>query len=186
MRKVIASQLMTVDGYFEAPNHEFVPPPWNDELETYSNEVTTGAGALLFGRVGFQMMKAFWEPAGTDPTSPSYDLAQIMNRLPKVVFSRTLNGDPGWNGRVARDAVPEVTKLKLEPGGPLVVFGSAEMMGALVAEGLVDEIILMVNPLVMGGGSPLFKGGHSRIPLKLLSARGLDNGVVLLRYEVAK
>lgn len=104
MRKVIASMLMTVDGFFEGPDREFVPPPWNEEMTRYSDDITSEADTILYGRVSYEMNRPFWQAAETDPSSPAARLpfAHKMNSLRKVVFSRTLPDEPGWNARVVR------------------------------------------------------------------------------------
>lgn len=182
MRKIIASQLMTLDGMFEAPNKEFVPPPWNDELDNYGVEMLTNeCDTIIYGRVCFEMNRGFWE----NPTSDAAKLpvAPLMNSTPKLVFSRTLPDNPGWNARVIRDhLVDEVASLKRAPGRHMVMYGSANLMETFAKHDLIDEYVFMVNPLIMGGGAPLFRGGHARQPMKLLWSRALDNGVLLLRY----
>ena len=127
------------------------------------------------------MNRKHWD----DPTSEAAKMpvGKAMNSLPKIVFSRTLPDDPGWNARVIRDhLLDEVATLRRAPGKSMVMFGSANLMETFAKHDLIDEYRFMVNPLVMGGGLPLFRGGHPRQPMKLLSARALDNGVVLLAY----
>lgn len=179
MRPIIASELMTLDGYMEGPNREFVPPPWNDQLETYSNAICDEADTILYGRVSYEMNKAFW-------TTSDLPLAPKMNALKKVVFSRTLPDEPGWNARVVRGNLrEEVDALRREPGRAMVIFGSGDILSELTRLGLVDEYRFMVNPMLLGGGKRLFEGRYERIPLRLLSADTLDNGVLMLRYERA-
>jgi dihydrofolate reductase len=181
MRKVIASQLITLDGMFEAPNKEFVPPPWNDELDSYGVEMLTHeCDTIIYGRVCYEMNRGFWEQA---PEAAKLPVAPLMSSTPKLVFSRTLPDNPGWNARVIRDRVAEtVMELKRAPGKDLVMYGSANLMETFVQHDLIDEYVFMVNPLIMGGGAPLFRGGHARQPMKLVWSRPLANGVLLLRY----
>jgi dihydrofolate reductase len=179
MRTLIASQLMTLDGMFEGPNHEFVPPPWNAELEQYGVDMLTKeADTILYGRVTYEYMKAYWPNADVE----KQPVAKYMNALPKVVVSRTLPADPGWNTRVISDHVAEeIEALKRAPGKKIVLYGSGKLMATLVAHDLIDEYVFMINPLIMGGGAPLFRGGP-RQPLKHLSTTTCDNGVLLVRY----
>jgi dihydrofolate reductase len=189
MRKVIASMLMTVDGFFEGPDREFVPPPWNEEMTRYSDDITEEADTILYGRVSFEMNKGFWQAAETDPSSPAAQLpfAHKMNSLRKVVFSRTLADDPGWNARVVRgDIASEVAALKREPGKAMVMFGGAVIMNEFMKLGLIDEYRFLVNPMMLGAGAPLFRGGYQRFPLELLRARAHDNGVVMLYYQTVR
>ncbi|MBC7973519.1 MAG: dihydrofolate reductase family protein [Myxococcales bacterium] len=186
MSRLVASLLMTLDGHFEGPNRDFVPPPWNDQLDQYSNDIIDSSQYFLYGRKTFEMNKAFWEPAATDPTSPAaadHSYAHKMNETPKLVFSRTLPDNPGWNARVIRDhVVDEIAALKRQSGKDLVLFGSADFLQTLMTHDLVDEYRLIVNPLLLGAGRPLFLGGHAQLRLELLESRPLNNGVLILRY----
>jgi len=104
MAKLVLSMFTSLDGYIEGPGGEFVPPAWSDDLQRYwADYALERAGHLVYGRTNFLFNKAFWAPAETDPTSPAAGIshAATMNRLPKTVVSRTLTGDPGWNGTVA-------------------------------------------------------------------------------------
>lgn len=179
MRRLIASQLVSLDGMFEGPNRELVPPPWNDQLEQYGvHMLRDECDTILYGRVTFEFMRAYWvtADAGEQP------VATYMNAHPKVVASRTLSDDPGWNARVIRDVVPEVTALKRAPGKHIVLYGSAELMATLVAADLIDDYVFMVNPIILGAGVPLFRGGP-RLPLQHVSTTTCDNGVLLVRYR---
>jgi dihydrofolate reductase len=187
MRKVILSMFMSLDGFIEAPNHELVPPDWTDDLIPYwidANLATTGT--ILYGRVAYLMNAAFWEPAATDPGSPAakIDHAPTMNRLQKIVFSKSL-AEPVWdNSRIVRgDMVAEVSRLKAEPGGDIVMFGGADIASHGIRERLFDEYRFMITPLVLGAGNPLFRGSHHRFKLELLSSRQLDTGAMILHYR---
>jgi dihydrofolate reductase len=172
--------MVTLDGFFEGPQswtldwHEDV---WGDELERFSLEQSKDVGALLFGRVTYEGMAAYW-------TSATGAIAEFMNSVPKVVFSRTLERADWNNTRLVKaDAELEVARLKQEPGKDLFIFGSANLSATLMRHGLIDEYRLGLNPLVLGGGNPLFKPGGDRMAMKLLEARPLSSGVVILRYQ---
>ena len=179
MRKVIVWNMMTLDGYFEGLNpweidwHEDV---WGEELESFSLEQSREVGALLFGRRTYEGMAEYWSTA-------SGEIAEFMNSIPKVVFSRTLE-TAGWsNTRLVNGSAPEeVARLKQEPGKDLFIFGSADLVSSLTEHGLVDEYRIGLNPLVLGGGTPMFKPGGMRMRLRLLEARPVNSGVVILRY----
>jgi dihydrofolate reductase len=179
VRTLIASQLVTLDGMFEGPDHELVPPPWNAQLEQYGVDMLTKeADTILYGRVTYEHMRAYWPTADV----AKQPVARYMNALPKVVVSRALPPDPGWNTRVIRDhVVEELLALKRQSGKSIVLYGSANLMETLVRYDLVDEYVFMINPLIMGGGAPLFRGGPRQL-LKHVSTTTCDNGVLLVRY----
>jgi len=180
MRKVIMWNLVTLDGFFEGPKsweidwHDYV---WGEELERLSLEQSKSIGMLLFGRVTYQGMAGFWP-------SQKGEIAEFMNEVPKVVFSRTLSKADWNNTRLVRDhAEEEIIRLKKQPGKDLFIFGSANLSSTLTQAGLIDEYRLCVAPVVLGGGSPLFKASPARLRLKLLEARPLRSGGVILRYQ---
>ena len=182
MRGVIMWNMVTLDGFFEGKEsweidwHEYV---WGEELERFSIEQSKSIGMLLFGRVTYQGMAAYW-------TSAAGEIADFMNGIPKVVFSRTLERAEWSNTRVVKGtAEDEVAKLKQQPGKDLYIFGSANLSSALARQGLIDEYRLALNPLILGGGNPLFKPNPNRIRLTLLETRPLKSGVVILHYKPA-
>ena len=180
MRKLIMWNMVTLDGFFEGSKsweldwHEYV---WGEELEQLSIEQLKTAGMLLFGRVTYLGMADYW-------TSAKGEVADFMNSLPKVVFSRTLE-KADWNNTrlVKANAEEEVAELKRQPGKDLFVFGSANLSSTLMRNGLFDEYRLGINPVILGGGNPLFKLNPNRMKLKLLEARPLKSGCVILRYQ---
>jgi dihydrofolate reductase len=174
--------MMTLDGYFEGPKpweidyHEYV---WGEELERFSLEQAQEVGTLLFGRKTYDGMAAYWSTA-------TGDVAEFMNRVPKVVFSNTLESATWSNTRLVKGrAEDEVVRLKHELGKDLFIFGSAHLADSLTKHVLIDEYRIGLNPLVLGGGTPLFKQNEERMRLKLLEARPFQSGVVLLRYARA-
>lgn len=110
-------------------------------------------------------------------------IADFMNAVPKVVFSRTLETVDWDNTRlVAENVAEEVAKLKEEWGGDIFTYGSADLSATLIEGGLVDEYRIGLNPILLGEGEPFFKGGHDRIPLKLIDATPLASGLIILHY----
>jgi dihydrofolate reductase len=182
MRKVIVWNMVTLDGYFEGPKpweidwHEYV---WGEELKRFSLVQAQEVGTLLFGRKTYEGMAGYWSTA-------TGEVAVFMNNIPKVVFSNTLE-KAFWNNTrlVNGRAEDEVGRLKEEPGKDLFIFGSANLTDSLTRHGLIDEYRIGLNPLVLGGGSPMFKPSGERMRLKLLDARPMQSGVVLLRYARA-
>lgn len=187
MRKLVLAMFTSLDGYIAGPNDAFIPPQWSGDLERHwSGHALERAGHLLYGRVNFLFNKGFWEPADSDPTSPAAAIphADAMNRLPKTVFSRSLAGDPGWNGTLVRDDLPgAVARLKETGEGDLYSFGGAGLAQSLIAHDLVDEYRLMITPDLFGGGKRLFEPGFPRLGLDLIETRPLDTGAVILHYR---
>jgi dihydrofolate reductase len=182
MRKVIMWNMVTLDGFFEGPKsweiewHEYV---WGEELEQLSLQQLKSVGLLMFGRVTYQGMAAYW-------SSATGEIAELMNNIPKIVFSRTLDRADWRNTRLVKgSAEEEVARLRQESGKDVFIFGSANLASTLSRRGLIDEYRLGLNPLILGGGNPLFKPSPARMKLKLLEARPLKSGVVLLRYQPA-
>lgn len=186
MAKLVLSMFTSLDGYTEGPNG-FEPPPWSADVERkWSLDALERAGHLLYGRANFLFNKAFWSAAETDPASPAATIsyAATMNRLPKTVLSKTLTGDPGWNGRIVGDDLAgAVAALKRETQGDVFCFGGAQTANALAALDLIDEVRLMIGPVLFGGGKRLFEPGRPRRALRLVETVGTDVGNVILRYE---
>ncbi len=180
MSRLIMWNLITLDGFFEGAKSwdlDFHESVWGDELERISIEQLRSADRLLFGRVTYEGMAAYWQTARGE-------VADFMNRLPKVVFSRTLERVEWANTRLVRDdAAAEVARLKGQGEGSTFVFGSADLSASLMRERLFDEYRLALAPVVLGEGKPLFGRGTSPGKLKLLEARSLSSGAVILRYE---
>jgi dihydrofolate reductase len=175
--------LVSLDGFFEGPKSwdlDFHQYAWGDELEQFSKDQLKTVGALLFGRVTYEGMAGYW-------TSQKGEIADFMNNLPKIVFSKTLK-QANWNNTrlVKGDAAEEVAKLKQATGKDLFVFGSANLSSTLTQKGLFDEYRLCVAPVMLGHGNPLFKPSQEQIALKLLEARPLKTGGVILRYQPEK
>ena len=180
MRKLIMWNMVTPDGFFEGTKswdldwHNYV---WGDELEKLSLDQLKTAGMLLFGRVTYQGMAAYWSTA-------QGEIADLMNSLPKAAFSHTLERADWQNTTLVRENAEQVVlDLKQQPGKDLFIFGSATLCSSMMQAGLIDEYRLGLNPLVLGGGTALFKPGLTQSKMRLLEARPLKSGVVLLRYE---
>lgn len=179
MRQLIMWNLITLDGFFEGRKkweldwHEYV---WGEELERLSIEQTKSADMILFGRVTYEGMAAYWPSA-------KGEVADIMNSIPKVVFSNTLERADWNNTRLVKGrAEDEVAKLKKQgSGGDMFVFGSADLSSSLIRAGLFDEYRLCIVPVVLGGGTPLFKPAPERVRMNLLETRQLKTGGVILR-----
>jgi dihydrofolate reductase len=181
MGRLVMWNLMSLDGFVEGPNrdiswHEDV---WGEELEQLSIAQLHEAGGLLFGRVTYELMAGYWPNA-------SGEVADFMNTATKYVFSRTLARADWTNTQLfGGDVGATVARLKRESAKDIFLFGSADLAASLIPEGLIDEFRIAINPLLLGGGTPLFKPG-TRLKLKLIDIRPLSSGVVINRYTSAQ
>jgi dihydrofolate reductase len=184
MRKLFVFNLVTLDGYFEGPNRDISWHNVDAEFNEYAIPMLNTLDLLLFGRVTYEPMAGFWptpEALRDDPI-----VAAKMNGLAKVVFSRTMEKAEWNNTRLVKENIEEeIKKIKAQPGKDIALLGSGSIMAQLAQRGLIDEYRIMVNPIVLGKGTPLFMGMTNRLDLKLIDARTFRNGNVLLRYESA-
>jgi dihydrofolate reductase len=182
MRKVLFFMMVTLDGFFEGPNHTIDWHNVDEEFNMFANAQLDSVGTLLFGRVTYELMAAYWpspSAAKNDPVT-----AEKMNQTPKIVFSRTLNKATWQNTRLIKEnIVEEISKLKAEPGKDMIIFGSSDLSVTLIQHGLIDEIRIMVNPIVLGKGTTLFNGIRERLNLRLQKAQTFHSGNVLLYYQ---
>jgi dihydrofolate reductase len=180
MRKVIMWNMVTLDGMFEGPDRDISWFVFDDELEKYIHETQASADTLLFGRVTYEMMAGYW------PTAEGW-IADFMNSVPKFVFSRTLSKADWSNSTLIRENAPEeIARIKQQPGKDIFVFGSADFSSTVIRHGLVDEYRFGINPVVLGKGTPFFKGGEPQTGLRLIETRLLTSGLVILHYEPAR
>ena len=185
MRKIIAFDLVTVDGLFAGPNGEIDWHNYDDEMGRHSLEQLKSLGALIFGKTTYELMASYWPTPDGVKGEPV--VAGIMNSIPKIVFSKTLQevkDGPLWkNVKVFHEIKPEeIIKMKEQGGGDIAIFGSGIIVQQLTNLGLIDEYRLIVNPLILGNGKPLFKDVNDKLKLKLVNARVFENGNVLLSY----
>ena len=184
MRRLFSFNMVTLDGFFEGPNHDISWHHVDDEFNQFAIEQTSGVGTLLFGRVTYELMASYWPTSAAIIDDPI--IADLMNNLPKIVFSRTLQKAEWNNTRLVKDHIAEeITQLKGQPGNDLAIFGSANLLSSLMEMDLVDEHRIMVNPVVLGRGTPLFQGITERLELKLLKTKTFASGNILLYYQPA-
>jgi dihydrofolate reductase len=185
MRKLIVFNHVTADGYIADKNGDmswahraFQDPEWN----AFMAENASGGGVLLFGRVTYDLMRSYWPTPQAAESFPV--VAERMNNLRKIVFSRTLDAAT-WNNTtlVKGDIAAAVRKLKQEPGEGMAILGSASIVSQLAQEGLIDEFQMALNPVVLGKGKTMFEGLKENLTLKLTKTRPFNNGNVLLCYE---
>jgi len=185
VRKVFLFMMVTLDGFFEGPNHEIDWHNVDEEFNEFAIDQLNEVDALLFGRVTYLVMASYWPTPLAKENDPI--IADKMNTVPKIVFSKTLEKVEWNNSRLVKENIAEeVLQLKQQQGRDLAIFGSANLMVSLLQMGLVDELRIMVNPVVLGNGKPLFKGIHDTLNLKLIKTRTFRSGNVLLYYQPDK
>lgn len=186
MRKLSVFNNVSLDGYFTdasgdmswAHRHD---PEW---LEFVSGNAAEGQGALVFGRVTYDMMRSYWPTPMALEQNPT--VAKAMNEMPKVVFSRTLD-EPGWQNTrlLTGDLVAETRQLKESAEHDMVIMGSGSIVAQLAAADLIDEYQLVVHPIVLGAGRTLFQGVPERKGLVLKKSRTFGNGSIVSWYAPA-
>jgi dihydrofolate reductase len=182
MRKIIFFMLTSLDGYFEGPDRDINWHNVDDEFNEFAVQQTGEFGALLFGRVTYELMASYWPTELAKRDDPI--IAGLMNNLPKIVFSKTLEKVEWENTRLVKDNFVEaISNLKQEMGKDIAIFGSSDLAVTLIKHGLVDEFRIMVNPVILGDGKPLFQGINEKLELKLIKTRTFKSGNVLLYYE---
>jgi dihydrofolate reductase len=186
VRQVVATLFASVDGYAsDSPDERmgWVTDEFGEEMSAFGLAQLRAADTLLLGRVTYEAFARYWPSAGEDEG----EFAPLMNDMEKLVVSRTLRYDDiTWqNTRVARgDLIEEVTALKRAPGRDIAVSGSIELVGSLMALGLLDRLQLEVHPIVLGpaGGRAIFDG-YDMTRLRLVDTTVLDNRVVVIDYQ---
>jgi dihydrofolate reductase len=186
MQKLIVFNNVSLDGYFTDAKGEMnfarndKPDPKWDEF--VASNASGGGGAMVFGRVTYEMMASFWPTPMAIESMPV--VARRMNTAAKVVFSRTLDKAAWANTRLVKANLSgEIRRMKAEPGEGMVIFGSGSIISQLTREGLIDEYQIVVNPVVLGGGRTMFEGIKEKLPLQLIKTQVFANGNVLLCYK---
>ena len=185
MGKIVASDNVSLDGVVQDPagDEGFRLGGWvgnitdRPELAKLTLDEALSTSALLLGRRSYQWFAARWP-------SRSGELADRLNRMPKYVVSSTLEA-PKWNNSTVLkgDVVDEVAKLKQRLGGGIVIAGSIQLVRTLIEHDLVDELRLMIYPVVLGDGERLFVETSDKKPMRLVESRTLDDGLVYLTYQ---
>jgi dihydrofolate reductase len=183
MRTLYLFDMMTLDGFFEGPAKGEID--WHNvdaEFNEFAIDQLNATDLLLFGRVTYEGMASYWPTPAAMEDDPL--VADKMNSFPKIVFSRSLE-KASWNNTrlIKNNIVEEVLDLKRQPGKDIALFGSADLASTFTSQGLIDEYRIMVNPIVLGKGTPLFRGTDNKLKLELLKARPFKSGNVLLCYQ---
>lgn len=188
MRKIIVTEFITLDGVIEAPGGNETDHPhrgWEFKYDSpdsgqYKIDELASVDALLLGRTTFQDFAAFW------PTQSDDNFAKPINSMTKYVVSTSLKKVEWANSQILRDVAGDVAALKKSEGGNILVYGSATLVKALLHHGLVDELRLMIHPVVIGGGVRLFDDNRELQKFSLKYSRVLDNGILILEYVPAQ
>lgn len=186
MRKLIMWNIMTLDGYFEGTENwdlSFHETIWGEELEKLSLEQLHAADYLVFGRVTYEGMAAHWSKTLEGEVAELGEIAELMNKIPKLVFSRTLK-TVEWNNStlIKENASTEISRLKAQGDGDMYVFGSANLSETFINDNLFDEYRIGIAPGILGSGRPLFRQGIPPKNLTLVSTQPLSNGGIVLKY----
>jgi dihydrofolate reductase len=183
LQKLLVFNQVTLDGYFTGPNGDLSWAHKQDpEWDKFVADNAKGGGTLLFGRITYEMMVAFWPTPEATKAFPT--VAEGMNRSQKVVFSRTLDKVSWTNTRLVKDGMAdEVRKMKGQPGKGMTMLGSGKVVSQLASEGLIDEYQIVVNPVALGKGRTMFEGVKAPVNLKRMSTREFKNGNILTVYS---
>lgn len=188
MRRLTVFNNITLDGFFTGADGDFTwaHAGYDDaEFQSFIAGNASGNGELLFGRVTYELMASYWPTPLAMQNDPK--VAEGMNRMSKVVFSRTLKEASWSNTRVVGgDVAAEVRKMKGAAGDDMVILGSGSIVAQLAKEGLIDEYQLVVNPVVLGEGRTMFDGMTERLGLQLTRTKAFKNGKVFTCYVPAE
>ena len=200
MRNLIVSNAMSLDGYYEGPGKNVMALfdyrwdyPTDESFDAYNAERLRAADTLLLGRVSYEGFKGFWPSVADDPdaTPIQREISHLNNAIDKVVISDSLTPEeaaPWHNTRIIGrvDAHEQIAELKRQSGKDILVFGSHTLWNDLLTNDLVDELHLMIGPVVLGAGTPLLEG-QPAVSLRLIETRMWDDsGNVLVQYEVRR
>ncbi len=176
---------VSLDGYFTDANGDMSWSHAQDpEWMAFVQENAKGDGRLVFGRVTYDLMVSYWPTPMAMKNSPA--VAERMNQMPKVVFSRTMDKASWSNTKLVKgDIAAEVRKLKSEAGPDMTILGSGSLVAQLAPEGLIDDYQIVVSPIAIGKGKTLFEGVEKKLRMKLVRSRAFGNGNVVLSYEPA-
>ena len=189
MRRVVLFMHTSLDGYVAGPNGEMDWIHVDEKIFDYAGQRTNEADAALYGRVTYQMMEGYWPTAADQPAATKHDIehSRWYNKVTKVVLSRTMKGTDRPKTKIISDNVTdEIAKLKKAAGKEILMFGSPTAAHFLMAENLIDDYWLFINPVLLGEGIPLFKGIKERAALKLVESHIFSSGVVCLHYEIKR
>lgn len=194
MRNIFLHIFVSLDGFIEGADKSLDWMVGDDEIEDYINGMLGSIDSMIFGRKAFELLAGYWPTAAENPASAAdpekperhIEAARMMNAKQKIVFSRTLKNTHWANTTIVDgDLAKEVARLKLQSGRDIALFAGAGIADSFMRLGLIDEYRLIVNPVLLGGGTPLFQNGRGKSGLKLVEARPFKSGAVLVTYRPA-
>jgi dihydrofolate reductase len=182
MRKLNCFNFISLNGFYKGANEDYSWHVHDEEGGKYSEENLKGGGTLVFGRVTYQMMEKSWTSEWALTNMPK--VAEGMNKAEKIVFSNTLEKATWQNTALVKgDLIENVKKLKQMPGSDMCILGSGSVIAQLADHNLIDVYQLMIDPLVLAEGTPLFNNMKNRLNLKLTSTKVFKSGSVVMSYE---
>lgn len=182
MRKLYLFMMISADGFFEGENHDLSWHNVDPEFNRFAIKQLEDTGAIVFGRRTYDLMASYWPTEKVKKQDP--EVFGYMNSLPKYVCSSSLKRADWANTKIiSQDFGSTIRQLKQEKGKSIAVFGSSSLSLLLMKHGLIDEFRIMVNPVFIGRGTPLFEGLEERLRMKLLRTSRFRSGNVLLRYQ---
>jgi dihydrofolate reductase len=186
MRRLVLFMHVSLDGFVTDPNGSMRFVKVDEEIFDFVGERTSVADMALYGRVTYEMMDAYWPTAGDEPDASKHDKEHSAwyNKVDKVVLSKSMKGQQKPNTIIISDEVEHRIKaLKQQGDSEILIFGSPSAAHSLMQYGLIDGFWLFVNPVLLGGGTPLFNNTQLPAELKLVSSKSFANGVICLHYE---
>ena len=185
MRKIHLFMMLSLDGFFEGPNHDLSWHHVDDEFNKFAIEQLNETGLMLWGRRTYELMEAYWPTA--EGSRDNVEVARLMNNIPKIVFSRTLKQvreTENWkNVKLVHEFNPdEIRRLKQQPGKDIWV-GMSDLAVSFLKHDLIDEFRFVINPVAIGKGTQMFRGLDQRLNLDLTKTRKFDSGNILLYYK---
>jgi dihydrofolate reductase len=176
---------VSLDGVVESPQ-EWHFPYFNDEMAQAIGAAMAASDAMLLGRVTYEEFAAFWP--SQEPSEEDQETTDYMNNTPKFVVSKTLEEPLEWNNStlIKGDVAEEISKLKGQPGKDISITGSPTLVRSLFEDGLLDELRLMLHPIIVGSGKRLFEDGGEQKALQLVDSKIFSTGVLYLTYQPAQ
>lgn len=177
--------MVSLDGFFEGENHDLSWHNVDEEFNDFAISQLNMIDTLLFGRKTYELMTSYWGSESAKNDDPI--IAGLMNIIPKIVFSKTLKKAKWMNTNLVKDdVVKEISELKEKPGKDIAIFGSNNLSVFLAENNLIDEFRIMVNPVILGSGTPLFTGAKEKLNLNLIKTTIFKSGNVLLYFKPLK
>lgn len=182
-RKIIVFESVSLDNFIADSEGAIDWAMRDQEISDFTTNGDSVIDTFLFGRKTYDMMASYWPTSQAKAAQPKY--AKVLNSAPKIVFSKTLDKADWANTKVMKDIKKEdIEKMKQQEGQDMMIFGSGSIVNQLAALGLIDEYQLLVNPVILGKGKPLFADLKNRINLKLVKTKQFSNGVTFLQYNI--